>query len=159
MLNVYDLQCSSNTGPGTIQTVRSVGEGIEREVLCMAFEEYRSNPTQYMSPCLDETWSIITSPVAHLTSSVYRREILTFGALAALLMLNGIAPTPLDPVFLYWLINDCAFESITSAILHEWHPTFHAVMERWLSLTHTGIITDFSPYIAMYTDLDVSNCC
>ncbi|EMD30815.1 hypothetical protein CERSUDRAFT_78597 [Gelatoporia subvermispora B] len=135
----------------------SFGEGVEREVLFTAFSEYRSS-SLFVAPRLDDTYSILNIPIASLAMSENRRDSMSmFGALTALVMLEGLAPTPLDPVYIHYLIYDCDFSSITREIVQEWHPSFYFTLCDWLDTGHGGNISRFGAIVAEYTDLDISS--
>ena len=107
---------------------------------------------------MDNTFGIAATPVAQLAASLsHQRDFAIFGALAGLLIVNGIAPTPLDPVLLHYFVHDCDFNSITPAILSEWHQQFYSTIQRWQDLGHDGDVSSFGFWLATYADnTDVS---
>ena len=117
---------SSSSNP-----IISVGDGVEREMLCCAFAEYQSVPNCFLAAQLDGTYGLATTPVAPLAaSSSHQKDFAVFGALVRLLIVNGIAPTPLDPVLLHYFLHDCDFNSITPGLLSKWHHQFYSMIQR-----------------------------
>ena len=144
--NITDSSSSSNP-------IISVGDGVEREMLCRAFAEYQLVPNRFLTARLDGTYGLTTTPVAPLAASSSRqRDFAIFGALVGLLIINGIAPTPLDPVLLHYFIHDCDFNSITPGLLSEWHHQFYSMIQRWRDTGSDGDISPFSFWLAAYAD-------
>lgn len=79
--------------------VLSVGEGIERETIYLAFDMYRKESTKWFIPRSDtySTIAISQSLSPHFNVSATRLEALSvLGALTGLMLVYGVAPTPLS---------------------------------------------------------------
>ncbi|TFY67952.1 hypothetical protein EVJ58_g1313 [Rhodofomes roseus] len=133
----------------------TLGEGVDREVWYTAFHEYAGD-LAFVAPRLDNTYSLVNNPLTG-SDGAKRTELAVFGALAALLILDGVAPVPLDPVFIHYAIHGCDFHSVTKAIMKQWHSSFALRLELFIEAGSAGDITGFSHEIATYADpLDVS---
>jgi hypothetical protein len=78
------------------------------------------------------------------------------GALAALLLIHGIAPYPLDPVVLHFFIHNCDLHAIHPSFLSEWHPELCCIIQDWINMGSSGDPTPFQSHFASYHDLQVS---
>ncbi|KAH9921593.1 uncharacterized protein B0H18DRAFT_956554 [Fomitopsis serialis] len=138
--------------------LRQCGQGIEREVLQLLFEKYSGDKPKWFESRADERSSIATS----LTMAASRylpanrtRDLGVLGAVAALMMINGAPPEPLDPVFLHYCLNDCDITKISPELVGEWHPDLKEFLQNWLSLGPTDDIRGFRSFLAQYLSLDV----
>lgn len=81
-----------------------------------------------------------------------------FGALTALLMIRGIAPTPLNPIFLHYLCCDRDIHSVTKEVLQKWHGSFARRLEAFIGAGSDGNIDQFAWEVSTYADpLNVSS--
>jgi hypothetical protein len=67
-----------------------------------------------------------------------------------------MAVTPLDPVFLHFLIHNSDFASIHPTILAQWHPELKQTITAWLETGPLGDITQFQGHFSTYHDMQVS---
>lgn len=142
----------------------ALGSGIEREVLLLAFQHYRDGGARWFTPRMDGFSSITVSQ--SLASARYiapqrLRDLRCLGALTALLLINRMPPTPLDPLLLQFLIYDCSLHAIYPALCAEWHPELHGLIQSWLALGPEGDISAFQAHFVSYHEHEVScaSCC
>lgn len=82
-------------------------------------------------------------------------KLTQLGALSALLLIHGIAPGRLDPVFLHYLIYDCNLEAVHPSFLGEWHPDIRGQLMQWIAAGSEGNIDQFQGHFATYHDIPV----
>ncbi|KAI0354352.1 hypothetical protein OH77DRAFT_1548247 [Trametes cingulata] len=137
----------------------SVGSGVEREVLHLAFQHYRDAGARWFLPRADgfATISVSQSTTTGRHISPLRlRELRCLGALAALMLANRMAPTPLDPLFLHYLVFNCNLHSLTPALCAEWHPDLRALIQSWLDMGPQGDVTPFQSHFSSYHDRQIA---
>lgn len=89
--------------------------------------------------------------------STSRREgMYAFGALTALMLLQGVPPIPLSPIFLQWIIYGCDLKSLHSDFIAEWHPELHATIKSWLAIGPTGSLTPFQSHFGTWHETQVT---
>jgi hypothetical protein len=148
---------SQNTR-GRRQTVRSLGDGVEREVIHMLFEKFRRAGSQWFTPRADGHSTLATTNTMSSARYISRsrlRHLGLLGAITALSLLHGMAATPLDPVFLHFLIHECNIASIHEGMLSEWHPELRQTISRWIEVGPHADITEFQTHFAIYHDIQV----
>lgn len=140
--------------------VLSVGEGIERETIHLAFDKYRKEPTKWFIPRSDAYSTIATSQSLspHFDASVTRLESLSvLGALTGLMLVYGVAPTPLSPALVQFLLQGCDLQSLTPAFLQEWFPSLYLTLKDWISIGVSGedSIDLFDSHFQLFHDFPV----
>lgn len=139
--------------------MRSLGEGIEREVIHTILEQYRLNAGEWFMPHADGYSTLaLMHPlsIARHTPVSRLRNLSILGAVTALSLIHGMATVPLDPVFLYFFVHDCNISSIHPNIVGEWHPELKRTIYNWLEVGSHGDISQFRDYFASYHDLQVT---
>lgn len=114
--------------------VLSVGKGIERETIYLAFDTYRKQSTKWFIPRSDTYSTIATSQSLspHFNISATRLEALSvLGALTGLMLVYGVAPTPLSPALIQFFLHGCDLHSLTPAFIQEWFPSLHRTLIDW----------------------------
>jgi hypothetical protein len=138
--------------------VRSLGEGIEREVIHTLFEEFRNNRSQWFMPRADGHCTLATthtmSTARHIPPARLR-SLSILGAITAFTLLHGMSATPWDPAFLHFMIHGCDIASIHRDFLYEWHPSLKQTITEWLEVGPLGDITRFQHHFSTYHDLQV----
>jgi hypothetical protein len=138
--------------------VRSLGEGIEREVIHTLFEEFRRAGSQWFTPRADGHCTLATTNTMSTAQYIPQsrlRQLGVLGAVTALSLLHGMATTPWDPVFLHFLIHECDIASIHERMLSEWHPEIRQTISHWIEVGPHADITQFQNHFATYHDLQV----
>ncbi|KAJ3511111.1 hypothetical protein NLJ89_g4285 [Agrocybe chaxingu] len=140
------------------QRMRSVGRGIKREAVYIAFSKFSQNPSQWFLPRVGEYSSIATthSLSRPSVSSTRLHSLSILGALAALMLVYGMAPDPLSPVLLHYFIHDCNIESIHSNLLSEWVPDLYRTIRAWIDADQTSDLTPFEAHFATFHDLQIA---
>ncbi|KAJ3510799.1 hypothetical protein NLJ89_g4471 [Agrocybe chaxingu] len=140
------------------QRLRSVGHGIEREAVYIAFSKFSQNRSQWFLPRAGEYSSIATthSLSRPSVSSARLHSLSILGALAALMLVYGMAPDPLSPVLLHYFIHDCNIESIHSSLLSEWVPDLYRTIRDWIDADQTSDVTPFEAHFATFHDLQIA---
>lgn len=132
---------------------------MEREVLQLAFQHFRDAGARWFTPRMDGHHTIAVSQT--LASARYitpqrLRELRCLGALTALLLINCMPPTPLDPLLLHFLIYDCDLHAVRPALCAEWHPDLRALIDSWLSIGPQGDVAPFQAHFSSYHEREVS---
>ena len=138
-----------------------MGEGIEREVLQTAFQEFQNHPTIWFLQRQEDHASLMTLGLQRREeSSTTQRSIKlsVLGALTSLLLLNGLPPVPISPVLLHYFIHDSDLNSITPDLLGNWYPNLGKLMQEWIAAGPNGDIGVFSSHFSTYHDTQVSYC-
>lgn len=156
MFDYLSAACYSVTNDELGQFTRSVGKGIEREAVYLAFEQYAQSSGQWFLPRAGGYSTIATSHSLGLAGSLRLEKLAILGALTSLMLIYGIVPTPLSPVLLHYFFHNCNFESIHAKLVAEWIPELHQTLREWLSLDHTSDITEFQGHFATYHDIQAS---
>lgn len=139
-----------------------MGEGIEREVLQTAFQEFQDHPTVWFLQRQDTHSSLMTLGLQRRqgSSSTTQRSIKlgALGALTSLLLLNGVPPVPLSPVLLHYFIHNSELNSISPDLLKNWYPDLGKLIQDWIAAGPNGDIEDFASHFITYHDIQVSHC-
>jgi hypothetical protein len=144
--------------PNDDEIVLSFGEGVEREVIHAAFQSYLQDAARWFTARADGHSTLATTysmSSAQSLSAGRRRDLLVLGALTALSLVHGIAPCPLDPVLLHFIVHKCNLHSILPGFLGEWHPELRRTLLDWIEGGPTGDITAFEAHFITYHDLQV----
>ena len=137
-----------------------MGEGIEREVLQTAFQEFQDHPTIWFLQRQDTHSSLMTLGLQRRQeSSTSQRSIKlsALGALTSLLLLNGVPPVPLSPVLLHYFIHNLELNSISPDLLRNWYPHLGKLIQDWIDAGPNGDIEDFASHFITYHDIQVSH--
>lgn len=138
--------------------VRSLGSGIELEVLTLLFQEYVRNPVQWLTQSLDGHCRLTTThnaSTARFISTSRRQSMAVFGAIVALCLIRGMSVFPLDPLVLILFTNNCDLRCITQSILVEWHPEFKHTVDTFIAAGSNGDLTPFQSHFASFHDVQV----
>ena len=143
------------------ETIESMGEGVEREVIHNTLEEYRINASHWFSQREDGHCTLATAyplSMARYIPDARKRDLSILGAAAAICLIRGMSVAPLDPVLLHFFIHECDLHSIHPGILGEWHPSLKQIVSDWIALGPNGNAnTDtFRMHFLTYQDLQVS---
>lgn len=141
------------------QRIRSVGDGVERETVHLAFEQYRKNAQKWFIPRSGKYSTIAMSQPLLLQqptfSSTRLEAISVLGALTGLMIIYSMAPTPLSPALLQFLLHGCDFHSLTPSFIQEWLPDLYNTLTNWNRLGASGDVESFDPYFQLYHDFPV----
>jgi hypothetical protein len=143
------------------EAVRSVGDGIEREVFHALMEGYRRESARWMTSRSDGFSTVATSHTyasARYISAARIESMAIFGAITAMCLIRGVSAHPLSPAFLHYLIHDCDLHSIHQQLLAEWHPTLKMTISNWINIGHLGDAStaEFRAHFFAYHDGQVS---
>jgi len=147
--------------PDNDETIRSLGGGIEREMIHTLLEEYRTKSSDWFVPREDGHATLATSyslSVAQYVPASRKRNMAILGAAVALNLLRGVSTPPLDPVLLHFFVHNCDLHSIHPGILGEWHPALKQIVSDWIALGPDGDANTPTnqQHFATYHDLQVS---
>jgi hypothetical protein len=142
-----------------VETVISVGSGIEKEVIHALFAQFQKHRDEWFTPRADGFYTLSTTTRSlssqHVSESRLR-NLTILGAATALWLLHRLPTVPLDPVFLHFLIHDCNLDSIHPAILGEWHPSLRQTISNWVDLGPDGDASPFGDHFTFIHDIHVS---
>ena len=127
-----------------------------------AFEKLTANHAAYFSEALGSFCTLRTqnpAAAAAAISSQRKEDMMTLGALVALMIIGGWRPGSLEPLFVYFLVYDCNFECLTPEIVEEWHPELAHMIRRWIQVGPSGDITPFESHLVSYHEIQVSRPC
>lgn len=150
--------CSTRPpGPGSGGPyIRSVGRGVEREAVYLAFDSYRQNSAQWFLPRAGGYSSVAVTNTMAPVSKHRLKSLSVLGALTGLMLIHGMAPTPFSPVFIHFLLHDCNLHSIYPSFLAEWIPDLHQTLQHWLATDPTERdLSEFQAHFAIYHDIQV----
>jgi hypothetical protein len=147
--------------PNDDESIRSLGEGIEREVIHTLLEQYRQRSSEWFTPRGDGHSTLTTSyplAMAQFVPLLRIRNMAILGAAVAMSLVRGVSTTPLDPVLLHFFVHDCDLHSIHPGLLGEWHPTLKQTISDWVALGPDGDANTptFRNFFINYYDLQVS---
>lgn len=141
--------------------IRSMGDGIEREVFQTLMAQYlQEEATQWLNPRAAGLCTLATThsvEMARCISPSRLENMSIFGAVIAMCLLRGVSVPPLNPVVLHFFIHDCNIHSLHPDIIGEWHPSLKKTITDWLNTGPDGNITSFQDFFATYFDLQVSD--
>ena len=138
--------------------VLSVGEGIEQETIYLAFDVYRKESAKWFTPRSDTYSTISTSQSLspHFDVSPTRLEALSIlGALTGLMLVYGVAPTPLSPALIQFLLHGCDICSLTPAFIQEWFPSLYRTLMDWNAIGASDNIEGFDGHFQLFHDFPV----
>ena len=144
--------------PDGTETVRSLGSGIEREVVHNLFVQFLKRRDEWFTPRSDGFYSLSTTTHSLSSQSVSAsrlRKLTILGAVTALWLLHGMPTVPLDPVFIHYLIHGCNLHSIHEGILAEWHPNLRQTISDWIDLGPDGDASTFENHFTIIHDIQV----
>lgn len=136
----------------------SLGEGVEREVIWTAFSAFLAQSSKWLQPRADGMQSIATTftmRTARFLSPTRKQDLQVLGALTSLLIINQIAPIPISPLFLHFLVHGSQLQSLHKNLVTEWHPELASIIQQWINLGHTGDPQLFEAHFATYHDTQV----
>ncbi|KAF8218922.1 hypothetical protein L208DRAFT_1345548, partial [Tricholoma matsutake] len=138
--------------------IQSFGEGVEREALQIAFQEYQDNSTMWFLQCQDHHSLLVTLGLQRQqpSSSQCSIKLSILGALTALLLLYGIPPNPLSPVLLHYFIHDLDLNLISRNLLGNWYPELGRLIQDWIDAGPDGNIESFAGHFLTYHDTQIS---
>jgi hypothetical protein len=114
------------------QHIRSLGDGIEREVIHTIFEDFHREDSQWFTSHADGKSTLGTShtlATARHVSTSRKHNMAILGAATALCLVRGMSTPPLDPVLLHFFIHGCNLDAIHPGILSEWHPQLRRTIQ------------------------------
>lgn len=134
-----------------------MGEGIEREVIALAFQRYTANPDPWFQPRLDGMASLRTllGPVAQWVSDHRKLGLKKLGALCAIMLILKQCPFPFDPLIFHFIVHGCNLHSLHLPLVREWHPEICHIIENWISIGPTGDASEFGPHFSTFHDMPV----
>jgi hypothetical protein len=138
-----------------------LGEGIEREVLQIAFQEFQNHPAIWFLQRQDTHASLMTLGLQRRQeSSTTQRSIKlsVLGTLTSLLLLNGVPHVPLSPVLLHYFIHNSELNSISPNLLGDWYPDLRKLIQDWIAAGPNGDIEAFTSHFMTYHNTQVSHC-
>lgn len=147
---------TSHRQDGGIQTI---GGGVEREVIFLAYSKYLQSPSAWFHLLANERATLQTSRSymhGHLIPHSRIRAVKILGALCALMLINGICPDPFNPLFFLFIVHKFNVHSLDRQTVSEWHPELRQAIDSWLAAGATGDATPFRDIFCSYLNMDVS---
>lgn len=147
--------CSEDAKGDTI----SMGIGVEREAVFIAFQQYVRASTQWFNERQDGMSSILVTHPGGAAQFVPQARLLALGklgAICALLMLLGIAPSILDPAIFQFIIHGCDLHSLHKDFIGEWHPDLKLLLSKWIAVGPNGDLSEFRYHFAAYHNMQVA---
>jgi len=142
-----------------LERVLSAGDGVEREAIYLAFEQYQKNPNKWFIPRTEAYSTIATlqSFFFHqpILSSARLEAISVLGALTGLMLVYSMALTPLSPALLNFPLHDCDFHSLTPNFVQEWFPSLYRTLTNWNDIDASKDIEIFDSHFQLFHDFPV----
>lgn len=148
---------SINSSSGWLVTS---GHGVETEVMHRAFQKFTQNHNAYFVEALDDFCTLRSQNPAAAASAVSvqrKTDMKKLGALVALMIVGGWKPGRIDPLFIYLLVHDFDFHSLTPDLVEDWHPALARLIKNWIQVGPEGDIRSFESHLLSYHDIQV--CC
>lgn len=139
-------------------TLISSGIGIERETVHAAYGVFLDSSLEWFTSREDGFFTPAAAYSMAVAGDIPTERLMKLtqlGALSALLLIHGIAPGHLDPVFLQYLVYDCNLEAVHPSFLGEWHPGIRQQLMQWIAAGPDGNIDQFQGHFATYHDISV----
>lgn len=160
LVNILSCRMHMRQDGGLSGQVLSVGEGIERETIYLAFDTYRKQSSKWFIPRSDTYSTIATSQSLspHFDISATRLEALSIlGALTGLMLVYGVAPTPLSPALIQFFLHGCDLHSLTPAFIQEWFPSLYRTLMDWNAISSSSgdSIEVFDAHFQLFHDFPV----
>lgn len=73
----------------------------------------------------------MNTSTSRLTSRSRKAELQAFGAVCALMVIEGQTLEPIDPCILQYMIHGMDLHSLHEDLIGAWHPTLRSVIKRW----------------------------
>lgn len=147
-------------------TDHQAGEGIEREVIFLAYQLHTENPSRFFQPRENGFYALrtITGNLANESRNAHLRVL---GALSALCMTYKYAPArddsgrpmSLDPLWYLFIFNNYNLDSLQPETVKEWHPDFGMLIEQFVRSGPSWDTTPLTGLLATYFDYEVTFCC
>jgi hypothetical protein len=136
----------------------SHGDGVERDVITTAFATFIETEAQWLVEHANGFCSL--APTSTLSMRPLpdsrRRALHSFGALAALFLIHGFPPEPLDPLLLQYLLNGNNLHSLHPNLVQEWQPELYQTITDWLATGPDGDLAPFQSHLINYCGVQVS---
>ena len=133
-----------------LQHICSFGDGVERETVHLAFKQYQKNTQQWFIPRSGKYSTIAMSQPFLLQqptfSSTRLEAISVLGVLMGFMLIYGMAPMPLSPALLQFLLHGCDFHLLTPGFIQEWLPDLYDILTDWKCLDASGDVESFDSH-------------
>jgi hypothetical protein len=131
---------------------------VEREAIFSAYSKYLQSPSAWFQPHVDGRASLKISWTmhGHLISRSHIQAVEIFGALCALLLINGICPDIFNPLLFLLIVYNFNIHSVDRETIGKWHPELRQAIVSWLAAGATGNVTPFRDIFCSYLSMDIS---
>ncbi|KAK7445421.1 hypothetical protein VKT23_014838 [Stygiomarasmius scandens] len=143
-----------------INGVTSTGDGVESEVVSVAWKSLFENQHAYFFRMSGGDKCTLACSVPNAMSytipAAQKDKLGVLGAMAALMIVYGKYPFPLSPAFLQFIIHDTNPLSLTPSFVSEWLPEINSTLRQFRLVAIHGDASAFQPFFQSYTGLDAN---
>ena len=137
--------------------VRSVGDGVEREIIYALWARYLVNSyTEFFAPKADDYATVRVCFPEDCIPQSRLDAMVKFGIVAGLLIVYGMAPFPLDPCILQYYAFNFDRQAIHREFFSHYHPETAALIDEWIRIGPSGPVHRFQSHFINYHDHEVS---
>ncbi|KAH8105799.1 hypothetical protein DFH11DRAFT_1518335 [Phellopilus nigrolimitatus] len=144
---------------GSTNARLSFGIGVEREVIYTCFGRFSAQSHLWFHELADKQSSIKTMhsiQSARFVPNSRIQDLRVLGALCALMLILGQAPSPFDPCMFQFIVHDCKLQSLNEALVGAWHPEIRRTVLDWNAAGPEGNIAPFAAHFLTYHNQDPS---
>ena len=126
-----------------------------------AFQKHTENFNTFFVEGMDGFCTLRTQNPASASRAVSedrKRSMMTLGALSGLMIIEGMKPGPLEPLFIQLLAHEGDFQSLTPELVEVWHPDLARTIKDWKRTGADGDISPFEAHLMSYHDIQVRTC-
>ncbi|KAK7467565.1 hypothetical protein VKT23_004618 [Stygiomarasmius scandens] len=136
----------------------SVGTGIEVEVVSAAWAIIQAQHSRFFIDVYGGHASLAVSTPAMLAGVVSGHRLLwagVLGAMTGLMLVHGLFPDPLGPLFLQFALHGGNLHSLSESFLREWAPDLYGYLARFRDLGPAGDASHFRAFFISYVGLQI----
>ncbi|THU97734.1 hypothetical protein K435DRAFT_857294 [Dendrothele bispora CBS 962.96] len=143
---------------GNVRNSISLGAGVEAEILTSAWSIIQNHSSQYWTPLYGDFCGPAVSVPMLMAGTVSQdrlQSMTVLGALTGLMLLNGLYPDPLSPLFLQFALHDGDVRSLTPSLVQEWAPDLYGILKEFLRRGPTGDLSDLGSFFIAHMGYQV----
>ncbi|THV06604.1 hypothetical protein K435DRAFT_937618 [Dendrothele bispora CBS 962.96] len=143
---------------GNARNSISLGAGVEAEILTSAWSIIQNHSSRYWTPLYGDFCGPAASVPMLMAGTVSQdrvQSMTVLGALTGLMLLNGLYPDPLSPLFLQFALHGGDVRSLTPSLVQEWAPDLYGILKEFLRRGPTGDLSDLGSFFIAHMGYQV----
>ncbi|KAI0310057.1 hypothetical protein OF83DRAFT_1178953, partial [Amylostereum chailletii] len=150
LTNDVHITITSPSSSGIGDRVRSTGDGITVEVWNMAYKSVMEGDALqlFFRPNPDDTYGI--APATAIGSPQRDEALGVLGFFIGYEIALGRPANPCDPSLLLLFLSGLQFDSLTKAVIQEWHPQLCNILTGFLEAGPQGDVSPFQIPLVQY---------